>query len=88
MLDDPTRGVVWESVIHTLPLSVALVMLSASVGNAAELGAAGLTAGTGSSASAAITWLSLRGSWRASRRQDGLSTRETRSGDGVATMEA
>jgi len=39
MLDDPTRGVVWESVIHTLPLSVALVMLSASVGDAAKLGA-------------------------------------------------
>jgi len=37
MLDDPERGVVWESVIHALPPSVALVMLSALVGNAAEL---------------------------------------------------
>ncbi|GAB0495241.1 hypothetical protein MMPV_006540 [Pyropia vietnamensis] len=39
MIDDPERGVVWESVILSLPPAVQLVMLSASVGNAVELAA-------------------------------------------------
>src|SRR5437773_8945918 len=37
-LQDPYRGAVWEEVLIHLPLSVALVCLSATVSNAEEVG--------------------------------------------------